>query len=320
MSARSPHAVTGAFGYSGQYIARRLLAAGIGVRTLTASPSRANPFGNSVEVCGIHWESSDELTRALRGAEVLYNTYWVRFNARQFCFAQAVENSRRLFAAAKAAGVRRIVHVSITNPDANSPLEYFSGKAHVEQALVDSGLEHTILRPAVLFGKEDILVNNIAWMLRHFPFFGIFGDGHFKLQPIYVDDLAALAVAGASDAGNRVVNAIGPETFTYRELVESIGAIIDCRRRLIGVPPSVGHLIAALAGLFVHDVVITRDEICGLMEGRLFVDSPPTGATRLTAWAKENRDWLGRRYASEMARRRDRLSDYLALRGGGKGN
>ncbi len=320
MSARSLHAVTGAFGYSGQYIARRLLAAGLGVRTLTASPQRTNPFGNTVEVCGIHWESSDELTRALRGAEVLYNTYWVRFNARQFCFAQAVENSRRLFAAAKAAGVRRIVHVSITNPDANSPLEYFSGKAHVEQALVDSGLEHTILRPAVLFGKEDILVNNIAWMLRHFPFFGVFGDGRYKLQPIYVDDLAALAVAAGSQAGSGVVNAIGPETFTYRELVEVIGAIIDRRRPIMAVPPGAGYLIAAITGLLVRDVMITRDEIRGLMEGRLFVDSQPTGTTRLTHWARENREWLGRRYASEMARRRDRLSDYAAMRGDGRAN
>ena len=312
------HAVTGAFGYCGRYITQRLLAAGVCVRTLTASPRRANAFGQSVEVREFHWQDPKKLAEALAGVEVLYNTYWVRFNSRAFCFAEAIENSRKLFVAAKAAGVRRIVHVSITNPDINSNLEYFRGKAQVEQALTDSGVDFTILRPAVLFGKEDILINNIAWMLRRLPVFGVFGDGEYKMQPIYVDDLAELAVRSADDKTNRIIDAIGPETFTYRELVKAIGAIIGCPRPIMSVNPQVGYLFAAVAGKVVHDVIITRDEIRGLMEGRLFVDAPPAGITKLTQWAQENRAWLGHRYASEMARRRDRQSDYTALRGDGQ--
>ncbi len=312
------HAVTGAFGYSGRYISKRLLAAGISVRTLTASPHRANPFGQSVDVREFHWQDPRKLAEALAGAEVLYNTYWVRFNSRMFCFAEAIENSRRLFIAAKNAGVRRIVHVSITNPDFNSHLEYFRGKALVERALTDSGVDFTILRPAVLFGKEDILINNIAWMLRRLPVFGVFGDGQYKMQPIYVDDLAELAVRSADDKNNRVIDAIGPETFTYRGLVETIGTIVGCPRPIISVSPQVGYLFAAVAGKMVHDVIITRDEISALMEGRLFVDAPPAGLTSLTQWAQDNCDWLGQRYASEMARRRDRQSDYIALRGDGQ--
>ena len=318
MSTEMLHAVTGAFGYSGRYITQRLLAAGVSVRTLTASPRRANVFGNSVEVREFHWQDTKKLAEALAGVEVLYNTYWVRFNSQTFCFAEAIENSRKLFSAAKSAGVRRIVHVSITNPDINSNLEYFRGKAQVEQALTDSGVDFTILRPAVLFGKEDILINNIAWMLRRLPVFGVFGDGEYKMQPIYVDDLAELAVRSADDKTNRIIDAIGPETFTYRELVKAIGSIIGCPRPIMSVNPQVGYLFAAVAGKVVHDVIITRDEIRGLMEGRLFVDAPPAGITKLTQWAQENRAWLGRRYASEMARRRDRNSDYTALRGDGQ--
>ncbi len=298
------HVVTGAFGYSGRYIARRLLAAGVRVRTLTNSPQQANPFGPRVEAHPFHFDQPDQLTASLRGAAVLYNTYWVRFNHALFDHASAVENTLRLFAAAKEASVRRVVHVSITNPSEDSPLTYFAGKARLERALVESGLSYAILRPAVLFGKEDILINNIAWMLRRFPVFGVFGDGEYRLQPIYVDDLAALAVEQGAGTENRNIDAIGPETFTYRELVERLGAIIGCRRPVVSVPPLVGCVLGKVVGWLVGDVVITREEIEGLMGDLLCTDSPPAGSTRLTDWAIEHADELGRRYAGELARRR----------------
>ncbi|HEY9175294.1 MAG TPA: NAD(P)H-binding protein, partial [Verrucomicrobiae bacterium] len=223
MPTQELHVVTGAFGYSGKYIAQRLLAAGHHVRTLTNSPNRPNPFRTAVEAHPFHFDQPAKLTASLRGAAVLYNTYWVRFNHPGFSHAAAVENTRTLFAAAQAAGVRRVVHVSITNPSEDSPLEYFRGKGQLERALRESGLSHAILRPAVLFGKEDILINNIAWCLRRLPFFGVFGDGQYRLQPIYVDDLAALAVEQGRATENVIVDAIGPETFTYRELVRQLG-------------------------------------------------------------------------------------------------
>jgi NADH dehydrogenase len=244
------------------------------------------------------------LAGALEGVSVLHNTYWVRFNHRTFTHAQAVDNTRTLFEAARTAGVDRIVHVSITNPDEGSDLEYFRGKARIEAFLRESGLPHSILRPAVLFGKEDVLINNIAWMLRRFPAFGLFGDGNYRLQPIYVDDLAALAVEHGAAAGNLTVEAIGPETFTYRELVGTIGRAIGRRRPVFSMPPLLGRAAAGALGFLLGDVVVTREEIQGLMEERLYVDAPPAGATRLSSWAAEQADSLGVRYASELARRR----------------
>jgi NADH dehydrogenase len=237
---------------------------------------------------------------------VLYNTYWVRFNHKSFTHAEAVKNTYRLFEAAKEADVERIVHVSITNPSEDSPLEYFSGKAKIERALADSGISHAILRPTVLFGKEDILINNIAWALRHLPVFGVFGSGEYRLQPIYVDDLAALAVEQGSRRENVTIDAIGPETFAYRELVKMIGETIGKRRPLISVPPLVGYLAGWIISKWVGDVMITREEIEGLMDDLLYVDSPPAGTTTLTSWIQEHADLLGRKYASELARRIDR--------------
>jgi NADH dehydrogenase len=280
-----------------------LIDAGRRVITLTNSLNRDNPFGDRVQAYPFSFDDRGALTKSLSGVEVLYNTYWVRFNHREFTFARAIEDTLSLFGAAREAGVRRIVHVSITNPSEDSDLEYFRGKAKLEAALRDSGLSHSILRPTVLFGKEDILINNIAWMLRHLPVFGVFGNGEYRLQPIYVDDLAKLAVEHGGREDDVTVDAIGPETFTYRELVTRIGEIIGKPRRVVSVSPTVGYYFGRIIGNLLGDVIVTRDEIEGLMRGLLCVDSPPTGATRLTDWAVEHASTLGVRYASELARR-----------------
>jgi NADH dehydrogenase len=315
MADQDLHIVTGAFGYTGKYIARRLLDAGCEVRTLTNSVHRDNPFGERVEARPFDFQHESRLVESLQGAAVLYNTYWVRFNHRKFKHAAAVDNTLTLFRAARQAGVRRVVHISITNPSEDSPLEYFRGKARLEQALSETGLSYAILRPAVIFGNEDILVNNIAWSLRNFPVFPVFGRGQYRLQPIYVEDLAKLAVEQGHARKNCIIDAIGPEAFTYRELVETIGSAIGKRRRIVCVPPGVAYLAGALIGRLMGDVMITREEVRGLMAELLYVDSPPAGETGLSEWAQRHADRLGRRYTSELARRENRTEAYDALSG-----
>ena len=304
------HAVTGAFGYSGRYIASRLLDEGHEVITLTGSVHRSSELSERVKVVPLDFERPGDLAKALDGVSTLYNTYWVRFNHRLFKHADAVANTKALFTAAQAAGVERVVHVSITNPSIESPLSYFRGKAEVELALEKSGLSFAILRPAVLFGKEDILINNIAWALRRLPVFGVFGRGTYRLCPIYVEDLAAAAVEYGKTRECVVVDAVGPETFTYRELVETVGGIIGANRPIFGVPGWLGWLAGRLIGTMHGDVMITMDEVRGLTADLLHVDSRPLGTTRLTEWVRAHRETLGRHYTSEMARRRDRRGSY----------
>jgi NADH dehydrogenase len=313
MGSKDIHVVTGAFGFSGKYIARRLLAAKYEVRTLTNSINRKNPFNGQVTAYPYNFYDPEKLVESLRGASILYNNYWVRFNHKNFSYAQAVENSLKLFEAAKKTGVKRIVHISITNPAINSPYEYFSGKARLEKAIIDSGLSYAILRPAVLFGKEDILINNIAWFLRRFPIFGVFGDGTYRLQPIYVDDLAELAVEQGKQTENVIIDAIGPETFTYRDLVKETGKAIGKKRPIVPIPPHKGYLFGKLVGLLKQDVTITHDEIHGLMAGLLHTDSPPVGKTKLTKWLKENAAVVGRHYSNELRRRVNRTKPYDVL-------
>ena len=297
------HIVTGAFEYSGGFIARRLLAAGRAVRTLTSVAPRGE-LADRVLAFPMAFDDPVRLTEAMRGAQVLYNTFWVRFNKPGLMTQeQAVANTLLLFDCAKQAGVQRVVHVSITNPSDDSPYDYFRHKARMEKALVKSGLSHAILRPAVLFGGRDILVNNIAWVVRHMPFVGLFGRGTYRLQPIYVDDLAKLACEQGALRDNRVIDAIGPETFTYRGLFEQLGEILGIRRPIVPLPKAVAFATVWAFGKRMHDVILTWQEVGALMDGLLSTDSPPAGTTKLTDWARQHASTLGQTYASELARR-----------------
>ena len=294
--------VTGAFGYTGRYIAQRLLDSGAAVRTLTRNPAAASPFGDSVERRPLDFDDVEQLTEGLRGAHTLYNTFWIRFARGAVNHDMAVRNSCNLIDAAVTAGVQRIVHISITNASAESPLPYFRGKGLVENYIRGSGLAYSIIRPTVIFGREDILINNIAWFLRRFPVFPIAGRGDYRVQPVFVDDVAQLAVDSASGDGNVTLDAVGPETFTFEELVRQIAHTTGGRARIVRLPPSLVYASAQLMSVALRDVVLTRDEIDGLMAGHLVSSDPPTGTTRLTGWMRDHRDTLGRRYASELAR------------------
>jgi NADH dehydrogenase len=313
MADRPLHVVTGALGYTGRSLTEQLLERGHRVRTLTNSPHRPNPFGDRLEIHRLAFDDPAALARSLDGADVLYNTYWVRFNHRLFTFERAVAASKTLFDAARRAGVGRIVHVSILHARGADDLGYYRGKHEVEAALEASGVPHAIVRPGVLFGRGDILVNNIAWVLRHLPIFGLFGDGRYRLRPLHVDDMSALMLEHASRPGITRADAVGPETFEYRDLVRAIAEVVGVRKPIVRVPPAAGYAVARCVNPFVKDVIITREEIEGLMRGLLDSDAPSAGHIRLTEWAAEHRDTLGRRYASEVGRRVRRDLPYEAI-------
>ena len=295
-------AVTGAFSYSGKYITHRLLAQGYEVITLTNHPERGDPFGGKVEARPLNFNARDSITESLHSAVILINTYWVRFDKGQNTQSRAVENTRILIDSAVQAGVKKVIHISITNPSLDSPLPYFSGKAANERTVMGSGMSYTILRPTVLFGKEDILINNIAWILRRFPLMLIPGDGSYRLQPVYVDDLAQLVVEACGKFDNQILDAVGPDIFSFREMVELIGTTIGIERPLVSCPSWMALSGARLIGLFVGDVVLTREEVLGLMANLLVSNAPPRCNSRLVDWLQLNRDKVGRNYASELSR------------------
>lgn len=214
----------------------------------------------------------------------------------------AVENSRVLFEAAQRAGVQRIVHTSITNPSPDSPYPYFRGKAAVEQALADLGLPHTVLRPAILFGGNGVLINNIAWLLRHLPVFAVGGAGDYRIRPIHVNDLARLCVQAADATGTEIIDAVGPERPAFIDLVRFIRDAVGSHSQVVRVPGSLIPPTARLLGLALRDTLLTAEEFEAMADGLADTEGPATGETSLTQWITDHKGTLGRTYANELTR------------------
>ena len=296
--------VTGAFSYSGGALAAALLHEGRQVRTITGHPGRA-PAGTAIDVHPLDFDDPLGLLASLAGATTLYNTYWVRFSRRTVDHELAIANSRALFHAAKRAGVQRIVHVSITHPSSTSRSPYFRGKALVERALAESDLSYAIVRPAILFGGDGVLLNNIAWLLRRLPVFAIGGHGDYRIRGIHIDDLAHLCLAKAAETHDSVTDAVGPERPTFTELVTAIRSAVGSRARLVHVPGAMVPAAARVLGLALRDVLLTPDEYWAMAAGLADTDGPATGSTALSAWLAEHGGSLGLRYANELERHFD---------------
>ncbi|MFZ5641953.1 MAG: SDR family oxidoreductase [Bacillota bacterium] len=294
--------VTGAFGYTGKYITKRLLSMGKSVRTLTGHTNSHNPFGEKVKVYPFNFNNPIELARSMRGATTLYNTYWIRFPHGRITYDSAVENTRVLIRAAVEAGVRKIVHVSIANASEGSPYPYFRGKGALEREIMNSGLSYAIIRPTVIFGPEDILINNIAWLIRKLPVFAVPGKGDYCLQPIFVEDMADLAIKEAHRDENTIIDAVGPEIFTFEALVRLIAQIVRRKVFFIRTGPGLVHFLSGMVGLAVKDVVLTEAEVQGLMDNLLVSAGAPTGQMKLSQWLQENAGEVGKAYASEINR------------------
>ena len=302
MKSSELNVVTGAFSYTGKYITERLLEMGKNVMTFTGHPKRPHPFGRRVSVFPFNFEKPKELIKNLESADVLYNTYWIRFPHDMLTFEKAVEHTKTLIRAAEEAGIKRIVHVSVTNANENSPLPYFKGKGAIEKAIIDSKLSYAIIRPTLTFGIDDILINNISWLLRKSPVFAIPGTGEYELQPIFVEDLADIAIDAANKKESMIIDAAGPEVYTFEELVKLIAKKIQSKAMIIYLPPKAALSAAKVIGYMVKDVLLTKDEVDGLMSNLLISKEKPRGKTGISDWLTQNADVVGTMHASELER------------------
>ena len=301
---RGTDLVTGAFGNTGSSIARLLTEGGRGVRTLTSHPPAGTATG--IEVFDYAWDDQDRLVEAFSGVSCFYNTYWMRMGDGGGSYDLAVERCLQLIAAAEAAGVERIVHVSVAHPSLDSPYPYFRGKAKVERRLESSTVPATAVRPTLIFGGDSVLINNLAWILRRLPVFAVSGRGHYRVRPVHVDDIARICV----DAGQQfdpapfeVIDAVGPDRPTYIEFVKQVRKITGGKARIVAAPTPLVLAGGAVLGRLLRDDVINRDELVSTMEGLADTSGPSSGTVSLTSWLEQNAETLGRSYMNERRRR-----------------
>jgi NADH dehydrogenase len=294
--------VTGAFSYTGSAVARSLISRGLTVKTLTNRSVPVSDPGGPVEAYPLQFQDAAALVQVMRGARVFVNTYWVRYPYVGVGFDSAVQNIGTLLRAAREAGVERVVHVSVSNPSLDSPLGYYRGKAQAEVLVRDLGLPYAIVRPTLVVGPHDILVNNIAWFLRRFPVFGMPGSGRYRLQPVTLEDTGEIIAEAALSSGDLTIDAAGPEIVTFEELVRAIAAAIGRKARIVHLPPRLSLLALAVAGRFVGEVILSREELDGLMTELLVSHQPPRGGHSVLEWLSRNASDAGKAYSSEFER------------------
>ena len=241
--------------------------------------------------------------RDLEGVTTLYNTYWVRFAHGTTNHEQADRELTHALPRGPQAGVQRIVHISITNPTIESPYPYFRGKALVERALAETGVSYAILRPAILFGNDGVLINNIAWLLRRLPVFAVGGRGEYRIRPIHVDDLADLCVAAAGRARQQHHRRGRTGRPTFLELVHddppAVGSHArDRTRSRRAAPADLGACSIACC----TTCCSPRTSTSAMADGLADTDGPATAPTALSDWLAEHGATLGTHYANELER------------------
>ena len=294
--------VTGVFSYTGGYITRELLARGERVRTLSRRPEPTHPLAAEVTLGTLQFEDESALARDLEGAGTLYNTYWIRFPRGAVTWEDVVGNTRVLLRAARAAGVARVVQFSVANASEASPYGYFRAKAWAERALRESGISYAVIRPTLIFGRGEFLLENIAWALRRFPFFLVPGGEGFCVQPVSATEVARLAVELAGREDDVVADAAGPAAYTLAELVAIVREAIGASTRLVPCPAQLVLAAARLGKWAFGDVLVTREELGALRTNLLTSSGTAVGTARLEDWVAAEADRLGRAFASERRR------------------
>jgi NADH dehydrogenase len=294
-------AVTGAFSFTGRAIAGRLLSEGRDVVTLVRRHG-APDTETRIRTTIVTLDDAPGLVDALHGVDTLYNTHWIRFARGKVNFELASQRTLRLLDAARSAGVRRVVHVSVVNASETAPTTYFRAKARLEADVRASGLSYAIVRPTLTFGSGDILVNNLCWVLRRFPVFVVPGDGRYRLQPVHVDDVARIAVEVGQASADLVTDAAGPDILTFNQFVRLLADTVRSRAWLVHAPSPLSLAASRVLGLLVRDVMLTRDEVTELTASLLVSNQPSQGTVHLSAWASTHAEELGRTYHSELDR------------------
>ncbi len=308
--------ITGAFSYTGSAVARQLVERGWTVHTLT---NRARPPGTEhITTAPFRFEES-HLRKELADADAFINTYWIRLPWKGQTFETAVERSKMLFQVAKEVNVPRVVHVSVSNAADGRNLGYYRGKADVEEALRESGLSYGIVRPTLIVGPSDVLTNNIAWFLRHFPFFPIPGGGDYRLQPVTLEDTARIILDAVEKSTNVEMDAAGKAVMTFREYVRLLARACGVRRPVFGAPAWIAFAALRVMDFILGDITLTKEELLGLEQELLLSHESPRGGESVEEWLMANGESLGKDYINDIHRHFGKGSSVPVLNPGDSG-
>ena len=255
--------VIGGSGFVGRHVCRQLVALGYRVRVPTRDRERAKQLillpTADVMVANVH--DPEELARVVHGTEAVINLVGVLHDGRgQAGFQQAhVELARKVVAACRGSGAQRLLHMSALGAAAQAPSVYLRTKGEAESIVRESGLHATLLRPSVIFGRDDTFLNLFADLLRWLPVM-VLASPHARFQPVFVEDVAEVFVKSLKDPETfgKSYDLCGPQVYTLRQLVEIVGVLTGRPRPIIGLNHTLSYW-QAFAMEFAPVKLMTRD-------------------------------------------------------------
>ena len=262
--------VTGGTGFVGPKIVHAVRAAGHDVRALVRPRSRTR----QLQAWGCELVQGDmadraSLRAAVEGCEAIVHLVAIIHGSQQDFESVMSQGTRDLVAAAEEAGTRRLVLMSAlgVSEETKDLVPYFHAKWQMEQALLASGLEHVVFRPSFVFGRDGGVLPRFVRQVRWSPVTPVPGSGKTKLQPVWIDDVAAYFARALelSDA-NRTFELGGPDAVTWNELFRRIKRVLAVRRGTVHLPFALLRPAAAVAELLPAPPV-TRDQLTMLQRG-----------------------------------------------------
>lgn len=230
-------AITGAHSFTGRYVAEILLGKGASIVNLTNHPNRNWKIHSPRITDHQLLFQKEHLVNTLKGCDALVQTYWVRFDDTLGISRETVtQNSKLLIDCAREAGVKKVVFTSHTQTSVDSPFPYIREKAKVEKYLKESGLGWGIVKPCAIFGRtpeESIMINNMCYLIKRFPFFPLPGDGNYYFQFVHAQDMAELIVGCLQSDKNYEIDAVGPDKVSFKAIVEHCAKTFGTRCRPI---------------------------------------------------------------------------------------
>lgn len=289
--------VLGGSGFVGRHVCHRLAALGYRVRVPTRDRERAKQLIllPTVEVVDADVHDARQLAQAIRGCDAVINLVGVLHDGRGHgSFREAhVELARKVIAACRDYGVRRLLHMSALAAAVQAPSAYLRSKGEAEVIVRESGLDATLFRPSVIFGREDSFLNLFASLLRLLPVM-VLASPNARFQPVFVEDVAAAFVSslGDPDSFGNSYDLCGPRVYTLRELVETVGALTGRRRPVIGLNDTLSYW-QAFAMELSPVKLMTRDNYYSMKVDSVCACDFPFGI-RPAALEAVAPEWLGK--------------------------
>ncbi|MCK5125484.1 MAG: complex I NDUFA9 subunit family protein [candidate division Zixibacteria bacterium] len=258
-------AVLGASGFIGSSLVLYLMQLGNKLHLLinetdpgiTSLRGQVQTFNGSIN-------NIDALNSCFEGCDAVYHLVGIIAETRSKSFQKTViEGTQDVVRAAKNAGVKKIYYLSALGAEENADSKYHQSKWYVEQAIIESGLDYTIFRPSVVFGPGDKFINQIIKMVRYSPLIPVIGDGLYKLQPVYVEELCAVMADAArrTESSKQIYEIGGAEQLTYMEIVDIIKRVTGIKKTAMHIPVSLMKTVAMFMELVLKPAPLTIDQL-----------------------------------------------------------